>query len=588
MSRRPRHEPESSSVSIAWFLALAAYCVALPLLLELALPADSSGQPSVWELELLGARGFRASALAFGVRTLIRMTLLVPIGFFAALTLPRQSRWFRRVLMVSIPAGGIAVVLAFVVSGFAGGSGWEAPRLLTLALPAMAALVGVWIGVCASNGLGSFILFFPKFAVLVVAVGLIAVAFFYLATEDYPLDLKTPQLSTDIRRELVTRFRGHNPMKLRLGETRTLTVSAQDLERLAAWGVSVTPATSQLAIQTSSESAYLQASTQVPYLGRYLNVSAVASGGVQQGELQFSVRELRFGSIETPGILLSLISSLAMNAASHDEAARSVLDSIEELRFEVDGVSVTYRRMDVRGDILPRVLAQLGPDEAVLEAARAQLEHLHLNARNWPEHGRRFEAAVQSAFALAHERSAASNPIVENSGAILALAAVLGHPRLQVFSGLNGEERMIRDVRGSLRNVKLRGRADWTQHFFVSAGLTQLSSVAVSDAVGVLKEELDADVAEGGSGFSFADLLADRAGTRFAERSTYDATRAEAMQLRLKDGFAIGNIFPEADGLREGISDDLLRVRYGGVGGAEDQQVSQDIERRLATCDALR
>ncbi len=104
----------------------------------------------------------------------------------------------------------------------------------------------------------------------------------------------------------------------------------------------------------------------------------------------------------------------------------------------------------------------------------------------------------------------------------------------------------------------------------------------------VLKEELDADVAEGGSGFSFADLLAERAGTRFAERSTYDATRAEAMQLRLKDGFAIGNIFPEADGLREGISDDLLRVRYGGVGGAEDQQVSQDIERRLATCDALR
>ncbi len=254
MSRRPRHEPESSSVSIAWFLALAAYCVALPLLLELALPADSSGQPSVWEL---GARGFPASALAFGVRTLIRMTLLVPIGFFAALTLPRQSRWFRRVLMVSIPAGGIAVVLAFVVSGFAGGSGWEAPRLLTLALPAMAALVGVWIGVCASNGLGSFILFFPKFAVLVVAVGLIAVAFFYLATEDYPLDLKTPQLSTDIRRELVTRFRGHNPMKLRLGETRTLTVSAQDLERLAAWGVSVTPATSQLAIQTSSESGIL-------------------------------------------------------------------------------------------------------------------------------------------------------------------------------------------------------------------------------------------------------------------------------------------------------------------------------------------
>ncbi len=437
MSRRPRHEPESSSVSIVWFLVLAAYCVALPFLLELALPTDSSGQPSVWELESPGARGFRGAALDFGVRTLIRMVLFVPIGFFAALTLPRQSRWFRRLLTVII-AAGIALVLVFVVSGFSDDSGWEAPSLLTLALPAMAALVVVWMGAGASNGFGSFILFFPKFAALVVAVGLIVVAFFYLATEDYPLDLKTPQLSTDIRREFVTRFRGHNPMKLRAGETRTLTVSAQDLERLAAWGVSVTPATPELAIETSSESAYLQVSAQVPYLGRYLNVSAGASGGVQQGELQLLVRELRFGSIETPGILLSLISSLAMNAASHDEAARSVLDSIEELSFEDDGVSVSYRRMDVRGDILPRVLARLGPDEAVLAAARAQLEHLHLNARNWPEDGRRFETAVRSAFALAHERSAASNPIVENSGAILALASVLGHPRLHVFSGLDG------------------------------------------------------------------------------------------------------------------------------------------------------
>ena len=104
------------------------------------------------------ARRFRGAALDFGVRTLIRMVLLVPIGFFAALTLPRQSRWFRRLLTVII-AAGIALVLVFVVSGFGDDSGWEAPSLLTLALPAMAALVGVWMGAGASNGFGSFILF---------------------------------------------------------------------------------------------------------------------------------------------------------------------------------------------------------------------------------------------------------------------------------------------------------------------------------------------------------------------------------------------------------------------------------------------
>ena len=61
-----------------------------------------------------------------------------------------------------------------------------------------------------------------------------------------------------------------------------------------------------------------------------------------------------------------------------------------------------------------------------------------------------------------------------------------------------------------------RRRADWTRHFTLSGGLTVMSAVGPSDAAGLLKEELDAD---GGSGFSFGDLMADRAGTTFAEKT---------------------------------------------------------------------
>jgi len=41
-----------------------------------------------------------------------------------------------------------------------------------------------------------------------------------------------------------------------------------------------------------------------------------------------------------------------------------------------------------------------------------------------------------------------------------------------------------------LARTTLRGREDWTKHFFVSAALTVLSAQAPSDAVGVSKEEL--------------------------------------------------------------------------------------------------
>ena len=99
----------------------------------------------------------------------------------------------------------------------------------------------------------------------------------------------------------------------------------------------------------------------------------------------------------------------------------------------------------------------------------------------------------------------------------------------------------------------------------MSGALTVVSAVAPSDAAGLLKEELDAD---GGSGFSFGDLLADRAGTTFASVATRDEASAAAIQARLAGGFRVDDFFPPADGLPEGIPDAELQSRYGGRGWA--------------------
>jgi hypothetical protein len=112
-----------------------------------------------------------------------------------------------------------------------------------------------------------------------------------------------------------------------------------------------------------------------------------------------------------------------------------------------------------------------------------------------------------------------------------------------------------------------------------------ISAVAPSDAAGLLKEELDAD---GGSGFSFADLLADRAGTTFAEVATRDEARAAAVQRRIAEGFWVDEFFPPADGLPEGIPDAQLQSRYGGVGGPLYRRTAEEIERRIAACAAYR
>ena len=136
-----------------------------------------------------------------------------------------------------------------------------------------------------------------------------------------------------------------------------------------------------------------------------------------------------------------------------------------------------------------------------------------------------------------------------------------------------------------LARTTLRGRDDWTTHFFVSAALTVVSAQAPSDAVGLFKEELDAG---GGSGFSFGDLLADRAGTTFAILATRDAAAARALQERLAGGFRVDDFFPEAADLPEDIQDAELQSRYGGVGGPLFRSYAAEVERRLWNCPAYR
>ena len=167
----------------------------------------------------------------------------------------------------------------------------------------------------------------------------------------------------------------------------------------------------------------------------------------------------------------------------------------------------------------------------------------------------------------------------ENRAALLALGVVLGTPRIELLTGRLLEPEQMRQWGGSPWSAALRERVDWSRHFTVSGALTVLSFDAASDAAGLFKEELDAD---GGSGFSFADLLADRAGTLFAERATRDEASARAIQQRVAAGFRVDDFFPSADGLPEGIPDAELQSRYGGVGGPGYRVLQAEIERRLA------
>jgi hypothetical protein len=195
-----------------------------------------------------------------------------------------------------------------------------------------------------------------------------------------------------------------------------------------------------------------------------------------------------------------------------------------------------------------------------------------------------FAQCLEAAFAEAKKRSTDGGAVQENRAAILALGYLLGHSKIGTFVGA-GLPAPSNEARQTLRPVTLRNRRDWTQHFFVSAALQVLSNALASMDVGLLKEELDAD---GGSGFSFGDLLADRAGTMLAVRATESETAAKAMQDRLAAGFALSDFMPEGADLPEGLSDQEFKNRFGGVGGEGYKRLLTEIDRRIDDCPAYK
>ena len=130
--------------------------------------------------------------------------------------------------------------------------------------------------------------------------------------------------------------------------------------------------------------------------------------------------------------------------------------------------------------------------------------------------------------------------------------------------------------------VTLAGRSDLPLHYLISAALASTSGTSLADAVGLYKEMSDS---RGGSGFSFNDLAADRAGTRFGERAMSDAAR---LQAQLAPGLGESGLLPRIDDLPEALQAGALTRRFGGVGGDAYKQMLVEIESRLDTVSVLR
>jgi hypothetical protein len=133
--------------------------------------------------------------------------------------------------------------------------------------------------------------------------------------------------------------------------------------------------------------------------------------------------------------------------------------------------------------------------------------------------------------------------------------------------------------------VTLEGRDDLAKHFLLSATIAAYADTVLADAVGLYKEIEDA---RGGSGFSFDDLAADRAGARFGDRAAAAESSARALQLRVAVGIDDADLMPPWRDLPASLPEKAFRKRFGGLDSPAYRQLVDEIDSRVAALPVLR
>ncbi|MDX1734106.1 MAG: hypothetical protein R3228_07060 [Halioglobus sp.] len=319
--------------------------------------------------------------------------------------------------------------------------------------------------------------------------------------------------------------------------------------------------------------AMLHSSVRLPAnpRGNYFNASLMVS----ESRGQLALEELQVGPVTLPGMLL------APAAALLDHLLRARLPEYDRVRRALRAVWLQERavQLDYQWDeVLARQLEARGRDAVMpaheREAFAAYYREAVENSRR-ARRGASLDALLQPLFALASRRSVGGDTAKENRALLLVVGTVVRGASAQLLLGEEQAQRL-----GRVRAVgwTLQGRADLAQHFGISAALAVAGGSALADAIGVFKE---LDDSRGGTGFSFVDLLADRAGVALAERAT--GARADAVQRLLGGpGLREEDYMPDIALLPEGLLELTFLRRYGDLDDPRYAAAQAEIERRIA------
>lgn len=367
-------------------------------------------------------------------------------------------------------------------------------------------------------------------------------------------------------------LRNSVPNSMRPVKRKVVSLTATDLETIANYAFSRKKLEAYADASIREQRLRVQATIKLPWKipDLFLNVRLI----VDDAEPDAVVQQLKLGRLALPRPLVGWVLKASMYFGPMARFGRIAEGVVRQIRIVDDEVRLDF---DWNREALARA-DDLVTDVALRERMQAYYHPL-VEVVSRPEIKRyvRLSTLMQPLFAVARNRSQKDGePVEENRALILVLNAYVNGRDLAATVG-----GMPIDATAPLRQVLLHRRVDIAQHFITSAALAVSGTKTLADVVGMAKEINDT---HSGSGFSFTDLAADRAGANFGKFAVRSVATARRFQETLSEAADETLFMPSIKDLPENLKSDEFQQRFKTIDSPEFAEVKRLIEERIAAC----
>jgi len=305
-------------------------------------------------------------------------------------------------------------------------------------------------------------------------------------------------------------------------------------------------------------------------LGQYLNIS-FRLGNEDNSELP-SLTKFKAGKLLLPARFAAFVIDNIIRYTSLNDYFILATRPIKTIKIDQQKITIIYYSSRETLIQARNFLTQSG-DSTELDIYRQKLAEII--ARHDPEWRLSLADLLKPLFELAYQRSTLENAIEENKMVIMAVNDYVNKKETKKFLSSPASK----PATGQQYSAFLYKRIDLAQHFIGSAAITASVNGQVAKVVGEEKELSDA---QGGSGFSFIDLAADKAGTRFGEMATSSPENARKIQKAMSKIKDYSDFMPDPRDLPEHMDDAEFKRHYQSVDSPAYQELSKQIDVRIA------